>query len=184
MEVLTDKRVLTNKNNNGVQGAPTLKVKEYGDGVNHITKITLNDFVVGSPVAAADLAFGALLYTLPAGAQIIEATYLNVALKGTTNIVADTPDVGIGSVIASGAVAVLGGTPTFEDYVTGQTSGAISGANFIEVATPVTAGVLTGIALNISSSTKSIYLNAADGWAGAGDVVANGEITIVWKTVS
>ena len=184
MEVLTDKRVLTNKNNNGTQGAGTLNVKEYGDGVNHVTKITLNDFVVGSSVGAASLAFGELLYTFPAGAQIIETLYMNVALTGTTNIAADTPDVGIGSVMASGAVAVLGGTPTFEDYITGQTSGAISGANFIEVATPVIAGAFTGIALNISSSTKTIYLNAADGWAGEGDVTANGTITIAWKSVS
>lgn len=160
-----------------------LTVAEYGDGVNHVTVLTMDEMPVGSPVGAANLAFGKKVYTLPAGAQIIEAVYVYMALKGTTNIVADTPDVGIGSVIASGAVAVLGGTAGFEDYLTGQTSGAISGSNGIQKASGATAGVLTDIAMNYTTSAKTIHLNVADGWAGAGDVTATGRIVLVWKTL-
>jgi hypothetical protein len=173
-----------------VQGAGTvatatgLSVVEKGDAIYHKTILTLADFPVGSAVGAAALAFGALLYTLPAGAQLMDITYMSVALTGTVTIVADTPDFGIGSVVASGAVGVLGGTATFEDYITGQTSGAISGANTTTVMLGATAGIHTGIALNVAASAKTIYLNCADTWAGAGDVTATGVIHIMWKQVS
>lgn len=171
---------LQTSNNKGAKGAATITAKEYGDGLNHVTELTLKEFAVGSAVGAANLAFGAKIYELPAGAQAIEKVYVDIALKGTTNIVADTPDVGIGSVVGSGAVAVLGGTGTFEDYLTGQTSGAIDGTNDIEAMAALT----SGIGLNKSTDEKSIFLNAADGWAGAGDVTASGKIVIVWKTLS
>lgn len=174
---------LTTKNVGAVNSVTGLTGIEYGDGVNHVTVLTMDEMPVGSPVAAANLAFGKKLYTLPAGAQIIEAVYMYLSLEGSVNIVADTPDVGIGSVIASGAVAVLGGTGTFEDYLTGQTSGAISGSNGIEKASAATAGALTGISLNLSNSAKTIHLNVADGWAGAGDVTATGRVVLVWKSL-
>ena len=162
-----------------------LECTEYGDGVNHVTRLFLNSLTIGSAVAAANLAFGKLLYTLPAGAQIIEAVYMRLSLKSTGAVTGDTPDVGIGSVIASGAVNVLGGTGTFEDYITGQTSPALStgGTAPIEVASGATAGVLTGIAMNLHASAKTVHLNIADGWTGAGDVVALGSIVIVWKSL-
>lgn len=174
---------LTAKNVGAVNSVTGLTGVEYGDGVNHVTVLTMDEMPVGSPVAAANLAFGKKLYTLPAGAQIVEAVYMDLALEGTTTIAGDTPDVGIGSVIASGAVAVLGGNGTFEDYLTGQTSGAIDGTHDIEKASGATAGALTGIALNISTSAKTIHLNVADGWAGAGDVTATGRIVLVWKSL-
>lgn len=162
-----------------------LECIEYGDGVNHVTRLFLNSLTIGSAVAAANLAFGKLLYTLPAGAQIIEAVYMRLSLKSTGAVTGDTPDVGIGSVMAGGDVNVLGGTGTFEDYITGQTSPALStgGTAPIEVASGATAGVLTGIALNLHASAKTVHLNIADGWTGAGDVVALGSIVIVWKTL-
>lgn len=165
-----------------VATATGLSVVEEGDAVNHKTVLTLADFPVGSALAAADLAVGALLYTLPAGAQIVEATYMNVALTGTATIVGDTPDVGVGSTVGTGAIALL--TTTMIDHLDGQTSGAISGANYVTALKTATAGALTGIALNVAASAKTLYLNCADGWAGAGDVTATGTIHIIWKMAS
>lgn len=162
----------------------TLAVSEQGDAVNHKTVLTLTDFAVGSATGAAALGFGSLIYTLPAGAQLSTILYMSVALTGTTTIVADTPDFGVGSVIATGVVSVLGGTATFEDYLTGQTSGAISGSNVKTAMTGATAGIHTGIALNASGSTKTLFLNCADTWAGTGDVTATGTITLIWRMVS
>jgi len=174
---------LTAVNVGTVATATGLSVVEQGDAINHKTVLTLTDFAVGSAVAAADLAFGALLYTLPAGAQLIEATYFSLAITGTTTIVGDTPEIGIGSVIGSGAVAVL--STTFEDYVLGSpASAAISGATPLVKMTGITAGAVTGIALNVAASAKTIYLNCADGWAGAGDVTATGTVHLVWKQMS
>jgi hypothetical protein len=173
---------LSSVNVGTVATATGLSVVEQGDAVNHKTVLTLTDFAVGSAVGAANLGFGALLYTLPAGAQIVEAVYMSVALTGTATIVADTPDVGVGSTVGTGAIALL--TTTMIDYVDGQTSGAISGANTTTVLTTATAGALTGIALNVAASAKTLYLNCADGWAGAGDVTATGTIHIIWKMAS
>jgi hypothetical protein len=158
---------------------------EYGDAVNHTTSLSFTALSIGTPITAANLAFGKLLYTMPAGVQIVEAVYMSVALTGTTTIVGDTPDVGVGSVIASGAQATLSGAgATMEDYVTGQTSGAISGSNTSTVLAVATAGALTGIALNVAASAKTFHLNVADGWAGAGTVTATGTVVIVWKTLA
>lgn len=175
---------ITNVNVGTVATATGLSGVEQGDAVNHKTVLTLADFPVGSAVGAAALAFGGLVYTLPAGAQLMDITYMSVALTGTVTIVADTPEIGIGSVVASGAVLVLNGTATFMDYVTEQTSGAISGANTTTVLLGATAGIHTGIALNVAASAKTLYLNVADTWAGAGDVTATGTITLTWKFVA
>lgn len=166
-----------------VATAATTTVVEQGDTTNHKTVLTLTDFAVGSAVGAADLAFGALLYTLPAGAQIIDASYFSLSVTGTTTIVGDTPEIGLGSTIATGAIATL--STTMEDYVLGSpASAAISGATPLVKLTGVTAGAVTGIALNVAASSKAIYLNCADGWAGAGDVTATGTVTITWKFIA
>lgn len=165
-----------------VATATGLSVVEQGDAANHKTVLTLADFAVGSAVGAADLTFGALMYTLPAGAQIVDVVYFSLAFTGTATIVGDTPDVGIGSVLGAGATAVLATTEM--DYIDGQTSGAISGANTTTVLLGATAGIHTGIALNVAASAKTLYLNCADGWAGAGDVTATGTVHIIWKMAS
>jgi hypothetical protein len=173
---------ITSKNVGTVNSVTGLSVVEQGDAVNHKTVLTMSGMAVGSAVAAANLAFGKLLYTLPAGAQLVEATYINVALTGTATIVGDTPDVGIGSTVGTGAIALL--TTTMIDHLDGQTSGAISGANYVTTLKTATAGALTGISLNLAASTKTIYLNVADGWAGAGDVTATGTVHLIWKFAS
>ena len=174
-----DENILTGKDNGAV--GTGLTCVENGIGKIHITVLTLTDVAIGSPVdITTALAFGKLIYTLPAGAQLVKNIYIDIALTGTATIVDDTPDVGIGSVIASGAVSVLGGTSEFEDYLEGQTSGAISGANSINVNMRMADGVLSDIPLSLTAGSKAIHLNVADTWAGAGDVTVTGTIEIEW----
>lgn len=153
-------------------------VKETSFGGIHQTVLTFTDLAVGSATGAANLAFGKLLYTLPASPaiQTIIGTHLDVALTGTVTIVGDTPDVGLGTTIGSGAVAVLGGTAAFENIVTGQTSGAISGSNSVQTSLNTPLQVL-------AAANKTIYLNVADGWAGTGDVTATGTVSILWTSI-
>lgn len=168
-----------------VSTASGITVVEQGDAVNHKTVLTLAGFAVGSATGAANLAFGALMYTLPAGAQVTDMSYMNLALTGTTTIVADTPEVGIGSVLGAGVQATLGAAgATMEDYWEGTSSGAIDGTNAVVGTKGATAGILTGIALNASGDVKTLYLNVAYGWAGTGDVTAIGTVTITWKMIS
>lgn len=166
----------TNSTNVGTANTGVTAV-ERGDGRQHQTVLTFTNLAIGSSVGAANLAFGKLLYTLPAGVQNYKVAYMNVTLTGTVNIVADTPDVGIGTVIGSGAVAVLGGTATFEDIITGQTSGAIDGTNAI-IANDNTVDLF-----RLTGDAKTVHLNVADGWAGAGDVTATGTIVLEWSTI-
>jgi hypothetical protein len=155
---------------------------EYGDGIKHKTVLTVSS-TLPAIAGGADLAVGKLLYTLPAGAHAVMVSYMSMALTAADgNIDADTPDVGIGTVIASGAVAVLGGTATFENLITGQTA-----ANCTGTATVKTAGPTAGTPLEIASgAAHTIYFNVADGWAASGETACpiSGTVVIEWESIA
>lgn len=175
----------TSVNVGTVATATGLTAVEQGDAVNHKTVLTLEDFPVGSATGAAALTFGALMYTLPTGAQLVEVAYMDIALTGTATIIADTPEVGIGSVLGAGVQATIGAAgATMEDYWEGTASGAIDGTNDVIATKGATAGILTGIAINAAGDAKTVYLNVADTWAGTGDVTATGTIALIWKMIS
>lgn len=152
----------------------------YGDGRNYVTKLDFTDLAIDS-VTNANKAIGKLLYTLPAGVQIINAAYMTVALSGSGSAIdTDTPDVGVGTVIASGAVATLDGTATFENIITGQTANDVNGTAEVKTTIP-TAGVPL---VRESGDAKTIHLNMADGWAGSANVTATGTVTIYWTKLA
>ena len=146
-----------------------------GSPAGYRTDLTLN----GSfPAIAggASLGVGKLILTLPAGARVITGSNMSLALKQTEgNVTADTPDMGFGTVIASGAVALLDGTATFENIMTGQTMNDCDGT--VENAT-----VTTNLAIE-ASAAHTVYLNIADGWAASGDAALgfSGTATIWWR---
>jgi len=155
---------------------------EYGDGVNHKTVLTVST-TLGAIAGGANLGLGTLMYTLPAGAHVINSAYMSMALTAADgNIDADTPDVGIGTVVASGAVAVLSGTATFENIITGQTATNCTGTASIKTTAP-TAG--TGLAIE-AAAAHTVYFNVADGWAASGEAACpiSGTITIEWTTLA
>lgn len=166
--------------NVGTVGTATgLTVAEYGDGINHQTKITLAATPVGTPVGAANLAIGVLVYTLPAGAIIVGGTSMSVALADVSVgalCIADTPDVGIGLLIGSGAQAVLSGVgATAENYLTGQTAAGCAAAY-----TDITLATVTTQVALAAADAHLVHLNVADGWAGAGTIKATGTIVLNW----
>lgn len=160
--------------------------KEYGDGYDHVTVLTLADVAVGTITGSTNEAFGALIYTFPAGVHVHEVTYMTVGLTTAGTTTTDTPDVGIGSVIGTGAVSVLSGTATFEDYVTGQTAGDCAGTATTAGPLGATAGVLTGISLNKAADVKAVHINCADGWAAGatGALTADGTVVIKWSALA
>lgn len=163
--------------NIGVAAAGVTAV-EYGDAINHVTKLTL-DTTLPAIAGGANLAVGKLLYTLPVGAQVISASQMNIALTAADgNIDADTPEVGLGSVIASGVVDVLSGTATFEDILTGQVATDCAG-------TAITAAVGTILATN-TGGVKAVFLNVADGWAAGGEAACpvTGTVVIHWSQLT
>ncbi|MED5549862.1 MAG: hypothetical protein VX529_10945 [Pseudomonadota bacterium] len=164
--------------NLGVVAAPC-RVEEFGDKYQHTTILTFEGSSAVLPAIAggAVLAVGLKVYDFPAGSVIVDSARLyGVAITQTEgNITADTPDVGLGTTIGSGAVAVLSGTAAFENILTGQTFTDCDGT-----AEDATVGTQLVIA---PADSHSVYLNVADGWAAGGDAAAvvSGQIVLQWR---
>lgn len=175
---------LTALNNRGTTPVTTVAIKEYGDGRDITTVLTLTNFVVGAlNSAAAALGVGNIVYAFPAG-QHLELVYGFSSLSLTAAGTAVTCKTGLGSVVASGAVSVLSGTATFQDRLTAQDiATAAAGGTAVSALTAATAGVATGIALNVAASVKNVYLNAAGTWNAnnVGSLTANGTIVLKWS---
>lgn len=151
---------------------------EYGDGIYHKTVLTVST-TLPAIAGGADLAVGKLLYTMPAGAIAIHAAKMSLGItQSEAHINADTPDGGLGSVIASGAVATLDGTATFEDILTGQTFNNCTGTAEVKTVANQPMVMETGAA-------HTVHFNVADGWAASGDAAAAlaGTVTLVWSFI-
>jgi hypothetical protein len=158
--------------NNGTAGTGTTAL-HYGDGVNVTAVLTLTNvaLTVGS---SENLAVGVLIYTLPAGDLTVEHALMSLAISGVS-ATGDTPDVGLGTTIGSGAVAVLGGTPAFENIITGQTAADTNG-------TATTADQASALSI-ATGGNHTVYFNAADGWGANADAdgVVNGTVIIKYR---
>jgi hypothetical protein len=154
-------------------------VTERGDDNHHYTTLTFSAIDVSAIAAAAAEAVGVLIYTFPAASVLkINSVYMSVGLTNTdTTIDADTPDLGLGTVIATGAVAVLGGTATFENILTGQTMNNCTGTAEV-IALDSSLVILTGAA-------HTVHLNVADTWAGSDTMLfATGTIVLEWTQLA
>ena len=177
---------VTGSSGTGTVGAATVTAVTKGDGRDFTTVLTLTNFVIGALAgAAASLGLGSKVFTFPAGAHLHYATYMSVSCQcaGT----AKNPKIGIGSVVASGVIAVLNGTATFMDYVTEQTATGTTATTTATVKTAVaTAGALTGISNNAVGDVKDVFLNAAVAWAAdnTGNLTSSGTITLRWTKLS
>ena len=166
---------ITSKNVGTVAAGST--VVEYGDGTKHQSVITV-DTALGDIPGGAELGLGVLVYTFPAGALNVKATYMSMALTQTDgNITSDVPDIGVGSVVASGVVGVLGGTSTFEDMLTGRAADDCDGT--AEVAHVATSKLVA------TGDAHTVYFNAAYDWTASGDdaCAIAGTIIIEWTFV-
>lgn len=172
------------RNNNFLEGnlgvaASPCQVEEYGDKYRHTTVLRFEGASAVMPAIAggAALGVGLKVYDFPAGSVIVRGSRLrNVSLQQVDgNVDADTPDVGLGTTIASGAVSVLSGTAAFENIHTGQTFTDCDGtAEDSVLGTELVIG---------DSASHSVYLNIADTWASDGDdgLVVSGEIILEWS---
>ena len=146
--------------------------------------MTAADISAGLLVGAGNIICGGLIYTFPAGAHLHSVTAGNIAFTGDAGIQGDTPDFGIGSVIGTGAFAVLGGTATFEDYVNGSAAADCNGTPNPIAMVGATAGLHTGISFNQGADVKAVHLNAAANWSAASvALLVSGNIVLKWSTM-
>jgi len=180
---------LTGLNVGTAAAVGTVAVEEYGDGYNHVTVLTLTDYVIG-PLAGAAAALTLVppqaLYVLPAGGALVEACYISIALTAAGTAV--TPEIGLGSVIGDGSAnATIGGAgATMEDYHEGFAV-ADTDTHAVVANGPVgaTAGYGTDIALNAATDSKNIFLNCAGTWNAnnTGNLTGTGTVVIKWTTM-
>lgn len=169
---------LKNQANKGTVATGVTAV-EWGDGRHHVTVLTVSTTLPAIAGGAA-LAVGKLLYTLPAGVQVIRSAHMSLAItQSEGNINADTPDGGLGTTIGSGANALLSAVgAAAENILTGQTFDDCNGT--AEVKAVDTALVVE------SGDDKTVYFNVADTWAASGDAAAGlaGTVVLVWDTLT
>ncbi len=176
--VLFDDVALVSQVGNGTAGTGVTAV-EYGDGKQHTTILTIAS-TLPSIAGGANLSVGKLIYTLPAGAIIIDKATMSVGLtQSQGHVNADTPDMGIGTVIAAGANALCSDTSGAENILTGQTVNNCTGTAEIKT-------VADQILVIESSGAHTVYLNVCDGWAASGDTALGvaGTVVLHWQLLA
>lgn len=167
----------TERGTDGVAATGVTAV-ESGIGHYHTTVLTV-DTVLPDIAGGAALSVGKLLYTLPAGAVIVNSANMNLSITQTDgNITADTPDGGLGTVIGAGANATLNLTAGAENILTGQTFNDCNGT--AEVKT-----VADQVLVIESGGAHTVYFNAGATWSADGDDAAAlaGTVTLNWVSL-
>ena len=161
--------------------------EEHGDGVFHRTKLTCTALAVGTGDDDVDKAIGVLVYTFPDGAIAIHGGSVEGLFDQASHGITTDGEVGLGTVVASGAVSVLSGTATFEDVMTGQpyTNITFGTTRFTGAGTPEVNGNKTVIAAG--ASPRTVFLNLGADWpniAAAEACTFTGTITIEWSIIN
>ena len=159
-----------------------LTVVEYGDDVTHRSKISGTVFTVAGIKAGAltnaNKAFGAKIYDFPAGGVRVHNAVFDLVLTGTLSTA--TPEVGIGTVVATDATSTLGGAgATTEDIIDGVASPAITsaGADLHRVAAAET----DAVAFDGGTAAKDAYINFAAAWGATGTFTVTGDVYLTWS---
>lgn len=149
---------------------PGTTIRHWANGPFVLSKIEFTDFALGNTGDNASLGIGAAIFTTESPAELVHARMSIGVTHSDAAAAADTPDMGLGTVVASGAVAVLGGTATFENIITGQTMTNCTGT---ATTTRASIGVVT---------VDSVFLNIADAWANVTTtaITATGSVHLLW----
>ena len=171
-------KALRTSTNRGVAAAGVTSIE---DGTNrlHQTILTVNT-TLPAIAGGASLGVGKLLYTFPAGNIIVDSAYMSMAVTQTQgHINANTPGVGVGTVVASGVVADITGTATFENVLVNTAAANCTGTSTVLTAIPTGAVPLVIKA----ADAHTVYFNAAAAWAASGDAAAllTGTVIINWE---
>lgn len=145
----------------------------YSDGIRTTATLTLTNLAV-TVGSSEDLGVGVLTFTLPAGDITVEQAAFDIQLAGITQT-GETPDIGLGTVVASGIVTDLSGTSTFENIISGVAASDTNGTTTVAHGT-TNFQVLTGAA-------HTVFFNLADTWGANGDatMTVNGTIVLVYR---
>jgi len=165
--------------NTGLVGIGTIAV-ENNISTIHSTCLTINS-ILPAIAGGAALGVGKLIYTFPAGEIIFESASINLGITQTTGkINTDTPVIGIGTIVAVGAISVLSSNAAFQSILVGTAVLNCTGTKLIKTFVPTAPLVIT------TTSAHSLYLNVAGTWTALGDPAAiiSGIVIINWRFMS
>ncbi len=147
------------------------------DGVVHRSVFTVSQFT--QAVAAANLAWGKALGTMPKVNFFVHAVHLDLAYEASVSD-SEAMDIGVGTLIGSGANAVLSGVgAAAEDCLDGQTATVLNGTTEVEYEI---AGIGEVDIKDGTSTAKTLYLNAAAANSGiTGNILIAGTVTVIWS---
>ncbi|MCA9340667.1 MAG: hypothetical protein KDA17_07155, partial [Candidatus Saccharibacteria bacterium] len=150
-------------------------------GTLRTTVLQLTNFVVGTSGDDGNLALGASLFTLPAGDLIVEQAVLKGALTADISVTTDTPEMGLGNVVATGVQATLGAVDAGCENIAGPFVATAVDGEDVDDGGATESGLLVQAA-----DSHVVYLNVADGWAdvtAAGDVTFTGYVVLKYRMV-
>lgn len=162
------------------------------DGIRYRTVIRVNELSKTISSDAA-LGFGEHIATFPEGIIRPIGGFVSMASTCETGLSATAGEVGLGTTIASGAIATLGaGSAAMEDLMEGTTlSNHVAATELLSVKAndSVVAGTqgATGPAiLDGSGTAKKIHLNLASTWnqTASEAVVFSALVTVDWEFVA
>jgi hypothetical protein len=178
-----DKNLGDDTHETGIGTAGTSCVAtEYGDGKNHVTRIVITDLAqtIGED---ASLGVGALIYTFPAGIIAVKSAGGSVAMTIVFATKTDTPEVGLGTVIASGAIATLGaGAATMENITDGVATADVNGT-----AKVLDSNLGESTMVIPAASAHTVFLNWADAWidaTGEDNSTIQGTVWLDWTLLA
>ena len=172
-------KIIVAPTNAGVVGAGVTAV-EAGDAFTHVTTLTVSK-AMPAIAGAANQGVGIPVYTLPAGAKVIKTANFNLGRTQAGALIgADTPELGLGTTIGTGAQATLGAVGAGCENI-------LHGASTIALGNCTGTKSLDGAVVDLyiaAAGDHVIYANIADGWAGAdaGPTLA-GTIVIEWVSL-
>jgi hypothetical protein len=159
----------------GAAAADGTLESEEGGGGQHLTKLTFTDT---ASAAGAALAAGALVYTFPAVPCLVRGVYVSGTLTAATET--GTPEVGVGTLVGSGANATLGAVgATAENIIEGTASEA-----FASGGTAFTRSSLVAKLPLIVAASSVLHVNYAQTYTETEDVTVAGTIWVDWVELS
>lgn len=177
---------LTTTNVGTVTTGATTAAEEHGDPIEHLTKLTLTAFAMGTSGDNASLALGAKFYTLPAGVIVVENATLTGTINAAISVQTNTPDISIGQIIGTGAQSVMSGVGATAENVLGGIASASVNNGAVSASSVSGPGSLIPLIIT-AAGIHDLFLNCAAAWvdvAAAGAVTFTGVITLRWRLVS
>lgn len=160
-----------------------LTITDYGNEIIHRTVLdgtflSAADVLKDGALGAATAAMGKKIFDFPEGGIHVEAAVLDLTL--VASLATASVEVGLGTVVATGATSALGASSTYEDVIDGNTGGvtcSTTGTAYQRVA----AAESDAAAFDGCGTAKDLYLNAAAAWKGTGTFVVSGTVSLVWS---